>query len=289
MIGAGARLRDRAALDLPPQELLLSRQPEGLPDQPVRHPAVPRRPARRRPHPPRPPRGGRGEADPRRRVGPHPRLRRLAGRLQPRRHAAGRDRHRARPARAAEQAREWLRLLRTTLRQLGVSDVNMEEGALRCDANVSVRPAGSEELGTKTELKNMNSLPLPRARDRGRDRAPGASCSRRGGRSCRRRCTSTPAPARSRSLRSKEEAHDYRYFPEPDLVPLAPTEEMLREAARGAAGAAGGADRALRARARPAADTARAARLPTPSSATTSSRRCGRGRRRRAAGRSPTG
>ena len=61
-IGAGARLRDRPAVDLPPQELLLSRQPEGVPDQPVRHPARLRRPARRRPHPPRPPRGGRGEA-----------------------------------------------------------------------------------------------------------------------------------------------------------------------------------------------------------------------------------
>ena len=60
--------------------------------------------------------------------------------------------------RSAEQAREWLTLLRVTLRQLGVSDVNMEEGSLRCDANVSVRPAGSEELGTKTELKNMNSF-----------------------------------------------------------------------------------------------------------------------------------
>ena len=101
----GARVRGRAALDLPPQELLLSRQPEGLPDQPVRHPACPRRPARRRPHPPRPPRGGRGEDDPRRRVGPDPRLRRLAGRLQPRRHAAGRDRHRARPAQRRRGAR----------------------------------------------------------------------------------------------------------------------------------------------------------------------------------------
>ena len=60
--------------------------------------------------------------------------------------------------RSAEQAREWLRLLRTTLRQLGVSDVNMEEGSLRCDANISIRPAGSAELGTKTELKNMNSF-----------------------------------------------------------------------------------------------------------------------------------
>ena len=60
--------------------------------------------------------------------------------------------------RSPEQAHEWLTLLRTTLRQLGVSDVNMDEGSLRCDANVSVRPAGSTELGTKTELKNMNSF-----------------------------------------------------------------------------------------------------------------------------------
>ena len=154
----GARLRGRAALDLPPQELLLSRQPEGVPDQPVRHPDLLGRAARRRAHPPRPPRGGRGEDDPRRRVGPHPRLRRLAGRLQPRRHAAGRDRHRARPALGAAEAAAWARLLRETVRQLGVSDVNMEEGSLRVDANVSVRPAGSEALGTKTELKNMNSF-----------------------------------------------------------------------------------------------------------------------------------
>jgi aspartyl-tRNA(Asn)/glutamyl-tRNA(Gln) amidotransferase subunit B len=60
--------------------------------------------------------------------------------------------------RSADQAGEWLRLLRTTLRQLGVSDVNMEEGSLRCDANVSIRPVGTRELGTKTELKNMNSF-----------------------------------------------------------------------------------------------------------------------------------
>ena len=73
---------------------------------------------------------------------------------------------------SAEQARDWLNLLRVTLRQLGVSDVNMEEGSLRCDANVSVRPAGSSELGTKTELKNMNSFRfLERGRQR-RDRAP---------------------------------------------------------------------------------------------------------------------
>ncbi|MGH2876191.1 MAG: Asp-tRNA(Asn)/Glu-tRNA(Gln) amidotransferase subunit GatB, partial [Solirubrobacteraceae bacterium] len=60
--------------------------------------------------------------------------------------------------RSPQQAHEWLALLRVTLRQLGVSDVNMDEGSLRCDANVSVRPAGSDELGTKTELKNMNSF-----------------------------------------------------------------------------------------------------------------------------------
>ena len=60
--------------------------------------------------------------------------------------------------RSAEQAREWLTLLRMTLRRLGVSDVNMEEGSLRCDANISIRPMGSHKLGTKTELKNMNSF-----------------------------------------------------------------------------------------------------------------------------------
>src|SRR5205807_7304158 len=60
--------------------------------------------------------------------------------------------------RSAEQAREWLTLLRTTLRALGVSDVDMSQGSLRCDANVSVRPVGTEILGTKTELKNMNSF-----------------------------------------------------------------------------------------------------------------------------------
>ena len=106
--------------------------PEGLPDQPVRHPArASNGRARRGPHPPRPPRGGRREADPRRRVGPDPRLGRLAGRLQPRRHAAGRDRHRARPPQRRRRRASGPQLLRTTMRQLGVSDVNMEEGSLR--------------------------------------------------------------------------------------------------------------------------------------------------------------
>ena len=101
----GARLRDRRALAVPPQELLLSRPPEGLPDLPVRRAAVPWRPPRRRPHPPRPPRGGRRQAEPPGDERPDPRRRPKLGRLQPRRHAAGRDRDRARPALARAGAR----------------------------------------------------------------------------------------------------------------------------------------------------------------------------------------
>jgi aspartyl-tRNA(Asn)/glutamyl-tRNA(Gln) amidotransferase subunit B len=131
--------------------------------------------------------------------------------------------------RGAAEAAEWARLLRETVRQLGVSDVNMEEGSLRVDANVSVRPAGSEELGTKTELKNMNSF---RFLQRGveaeleRQRALIAA----GGKVEQETLHFDPVSGSLTSLRSKEEAHDYRYFPEPDLVPLAPTEQMLREA-----------------------------------------------------------
>jgi aspartyl-tRNA(Asn)/glutamyl-tRNA(Gln) amidotransferase subunit B len=131
---------------------------------------------------------------------------------------------------SADDAREWLNLLRTTLRAIGVSDVNMEEGSLRCDANVSVRPVGSTELGTKTELKNMNSF---------RFLAQGVKAEierqvallRSGQPVLQETLHFDPASGRLTSLRSKEEAHDYRYFPEPDLVPLVVTEEML-EAAR---------------------------------------------------------
>jgi aspartyl-tRNA(Asn)/glutamyl-tRNA(Gln) amidotransferase subunit B len=115
------------------------------------------------------------------------------------------------------------------VRQLGVSDVNMEEGSLRVDANVSVRPAGSERLGTKTELKNMNSF-------RFLQRGVEAEIERQreligaGGAVEQETLHFDPASGSLTSLRSKEEAHDYRYFPEPDLVPIVPTEEMLREA-----------------------------------------------------------
>ncbi len=127
------------------------------------------------------------------------------------------------------QVREWAQLLRTTVKQLGVSDVNMEEGSLRCDANVSVRRAGVEELGTKTELKNMNSF-------RFLERGIAAELERQGGlleageQVEQETFHFDPKTGSLTPLRSKEYAHDYRYLPEPDLVPLAPTEEMLRTA-----------------------------------------------------------
>jgi aspartyl-tRNA(Asn)/glutamyl-tRNA(Gln) amidotransferase subunit B len=131
--------------------------------------------------------------------------------------------------RSAAEAAAWARLLRETVRQLGVSDVNMEEGSLRVDANVSVRPAGSEALGTKTELKNMNSF---RFLERGIE----AELTRQqevvegDGQVVQETLHFDPRTGDLTPLRSKEEAHDYRYFPEPDLVPLAPTEAMIREA-----------------------------------------------------------
>jgi aspartyl-tRNA(Asn)/glutamyl-tRNA(Gln) amidotransferase subunit B len=134
--------------------------------------------------------------------------------------------------RSAADAAEWGRLLRATLRRLGVSDVNMDEGSLRIDANVSIRPAGEATLGTKTELKNMNSF---RFLERGIDAElrRQEEILREGGEVEQETLHFDPQSGSLSSLRSKEEAHDYRYFPEPDLVPLAPTEEML-ERARGA-------------------------------------------------------
>ncbi len=134
--------------------------------------------------------------------------------------------------RTPEQASEWLKLLRSTLRQLGVSDVNMEEGSLRCDANISLRPVGTQELGVKTELKNMNSF-------RFIERGIRAELARQekilgdGGTVEQETLHFDPASGAITSLRSKEEAHDYRYFPEPDLVPVA-IDEQMREDARAA-------------------------------------------------------
>jgi aspartyl-tRNA(Asn)/glutamyl-tRNA(Gln) amidotransferase subunit B len=131
--------------------------------------------------------------------------------------------------RSASDAADFGRLLQATLRRLGVSDVNMEEGSLRVDANVSIRPAGEAVYGTKTELKNMNSF---RFLERGID----AELARQrgildeGGEIEQETLHFDPDSGALTSLRSKEEAHDYRYFPEPDLVPLAPTEQMIERA-----------------------------------------------------------
>jgi aspartyl-tRNA(Asn)/glutamyl-tRNA(Gln) amidotransferase subunit B len=131
--------------------------------------------------------------------------------------------------RSPEQCNEWLKLLRVTLLQLGVSDVNMEEGSLRCDANVSVRRTASTELGTKTELKNMNSF-------RHLERGIRAEIARQvqivegGGAVVQETLHYDPASDALTPLRSKEEAHDYRYFPEPDLIPVAIDADMLARA-----------------------------------------------------------
>lgn len=118
-----------------------------------------------------------------------------------------------------EAAREFLQQLRTLVVELGVSECNMEEGQIRWDANISVRPAGSEELGTRTELKNMNSFRyLQQALDAEIPRQ--VELLEAGERIEQETLHFDPDTGTTTPLRSKEEAHDYRYFPEPDLVPL---------------------------------------------------------------------
>src|SRR3712207_1256168 len=105
----------------------------------------------------------------------------------------------------------------------------MEEGSLRCDANVSIRPAGSSGLGTKTELKNMNSFRFV-MQGINAEIARQTALLEAGEPVVQETLHFDPASVRLTALRSKEEAHDYRYFPEPDLVPLAPTDAMLQAA-----------------------------------------------------------
>jgi len=121
--------------------------------------------------------------------------------------------------RSAQEAVGYLEALKRTFVQLGISDVKMEEGSLRCDANVSIRLAGSTELGTKAEIKNMNSF-------RSVQRAIESEIARQieivesGGRVVQETRGWDEAQGVTHSMRSKEEAHDYRYFPDPDLVPM---------------------------------------------------------------------
>ena len=121
--------------------------------------------------------------------------------------------------RSAKEATAYLRKLRNILIYLGVCDGNMEEGSFRCDANVSIRPVGQAEFGTRAELKNLNSFryveqAIDYEVERQKDILEG------GGTVVQETRLFDPTTGQSRSMRSKEEAHDYRYFPEPDLLPL---------------------------------------------------------------------
>lgn len=128
--------------------------------------------------------------------------------------------------RTPREAAEYMRKMRSILRYLGVCDGNMEQGSLRCDANVSVRPVGQKEFGTKTELKNMNSFRFV-------EKALEYEIKRQvrvleeGGKIIQETRLWDSAAGVTQSMRTKEEAHDYRYFPEPDLVPIVAEKEWI--------------------------------------------------------------
>ena len=128
--------------------------------------------------------------------------------------------------RTAEEAKRFLQLLRQTIVELGISDAEMEKGTLRVDANVSVRPSGSDELRTRTEIKNMNSFNfIARGIDAEVARQVGVWES---GDEVRQQTYDFDAATGTLTARrTKEEADDYRYFPEPDLVPVQPPAELV--------------------------------------------------------------
>ncbi|MBA2360321.1 MAG: Asp-tRNA(Asn)/Glu-tRNA(Gln) amidotransferase subunit GatB [Actinobacteria bacterium] len=128
--------------------------------------------------------------------------------------------------RSADDARRFLQLLRQTVVELGISDAEMEKGSLRFDVNVSIRPQGSDELRTRTELKNLNSFAFAaKAIQREVERQTGIY--EAGGEVEQETLHFEPGTESAPPLRSKEEAQDYRYFPEPDLVPLQPPAELV--------------------------------------------------------------
>ncbi|MGH9580399.1 MAG: Asp-tRNA(Asn)/Glu-tRNA(Gln) amidotransferase subunit GatB, partial [Terriglobales bacterium] len=130
--------------------------------------------------------------------------------------------------RTPDEAYEYLTRLKEIILYTGVSDCNMEEGSLRCDANVSIRPRGQKELGTKTEVKNVNSFRFIR-------QALQYEIERHiqvlesGGRITQETRLYHSAEGKTYGMRSKEQAHDYRYFPEPDLLPLVVDEKWQAE------------------------------------------------------------
>lgn len=133
--------------------------------------------------------------------------------------------------RSAEEAVEYLKALREILVAIGVNDGNLEEGSFRCDANVSVMPRGSEKLGTRCELKNLNSFRfIKQAIDI--EAARHVELIESGGAVQQETRLFDPNRGETRAMRSKEDAHDYRYFPEPDLPPLLVSPAQLEEAKR---------------------------------------------------------
>jgi aspartyl-tRNA(Asn)/glutamyl-tRNA(Gln) amidotransferase subunit B len=127
---------------------------------------------------------------------------------------------------SAEHAKRFLQLLRQTVVELGISDAEMEKGSLRFDVNVSVRPEGSDELRTRTELKNMNSFNFA-AKGIGREILRQVEIYESGAEVVQETMHFDPGNESAPPLRSKEEAQDYRYLPEPDLVPLEPPRELV--------------------------------------------------------------
>ncbi len=128
--------------------------------------------------------------------------------------------------RSAEEAKTYLQKLKTILEYIEVCDGNMEEGSLRCDANVSLRPRGAQEFGTRTEIKNLNSFRnVQRAIEYEIERQ--AEVLESGGRVVQETRLFDANRGVTQPMRSKEEAHDYRYFPEPDLVPLCIDQEWI--------------------------------------------------------------
>jgi aspartyl-tRNA(Asn)/glutamyl-tRNA(Gln) amidotransferase subunit B len=129
---------------------------------------------------------------------------------------------------SADHAKRFLQLLRQTVVELGISDAEMEKGSLRFDVNVSVRPEGSDELRTRTELKNMNSFNFA-AKGIEREIQRQIQIYESGGQVVQETMHFDPGNESAPPLRSKEEAQDYRYLPEPDLVPLQPDRELVEE------------------------------------------------------------
>jgi len=133
--------------------------------------------------------------------------------------------------RTPEEARRYMEKLRAVIHYTGVSDCKMEEGSLRCDANISVRRAGSRVFGTKTEIKNLNSFKaLQRALAYEIERQ--IEVIEEGGRIVQETRTWDEGRGVTLPMRSKEQAHDYRYFPDPDLVPLVIDEEWVEDIRR---------------------------------------------------------